>query len=175
MKKVVSIFLVLMLTLALSGMVFADVPDGITAEMYQQCVDDTPEGCYLASVNWTVDGNVTNVEALYMPLTRATVYPSKVISLWYESSVVVLQYTLSGVVNCDGTTATVNVSSCTKTYEIDDGQYSVDTTPAVKQASSGNPAVIKGYFYFDVYEYGVYQEHYERTGTLYCDAYGNYW
>ena len=97
----------IIMILSISAVAMADtvdnhaltVQEGIPAEVYQEFIDDTPEGMYLSDVVRTVvDENVTVIRALYLPLIqpRGTSEYGQEYANYYYGNIRAFRYLLAG-------------------------------------------------------------------------------
>lgn len=179
-KRLLSVLLAMIMVLSLSAIAFADTPNDIPAEMYQKCVDDIPEGHYLADVIMRTeeDGVTTTVEALYLPISRASTGTlTNNIYAYYTSknagTIHVLTYKMYGSFTYDGSTVSVNSAStiCNRTYQCGnvDG-YTVSPSTPNRTISGGT---LRYTINYSMYYYGSLEDSGSTYGAIICDRYGN--
>jgi len=178
-RRILSVLLAVVMLFSLSAVAFADTTNDIPVEMYQKCIDDTPEGHYLADVilHTEEDGVTTTLEALYLPVSRTrTGQLSTNIYVYYttmqnKGTIHVLTYHVTANFEFNGTSVSLVSSTCGKTYQCGNIEgYTVSPNTPVKQYGSG---ILKYNISYSAYYNGAFEKSGSTYGGITCDQYGN--
>ena len=179
MKKVLSIVLAMLFVMSVPIFASAETttPDEIPADVYQQYVDETPEGYYLAEVKKIVeDEDWYRIEALYLPLVQtraADISGTKYVDVYYSGiGVNIMRYLLSATfrVKYDGSLPECISFAHQRTYKYDNpGALTFDVTSERRELGAGYAALIVT---FDAYWDGSYTQTESYRNTIACDQYG---